>query len=116
MPNAGGDVVLTGGADKHAVLFNLAEEKEVSRMTGHKKKITGVELHPGLKVSVHHRPPPPPPTTTTSTTSTTNHQPPTTNHHHHHHHHQPPPDHPLPLTTTITCAQHTDRRKSLLSL
>lgn len=46
------DVVLTGGADSNAMLFNLKTGKILDTLKGHKKKLTSVKLHPTEKVAV----------------------------------------------------------------
>lgn len=45
-------LVLTGGSDKKVVLFDAAAEKVIATMTGHKKKVTGVALHPSADTAI----------------------------------------------------------------
>ena len=44
--NPNDSFILTGASDKTATLFDTAAEKVVQKMRGHKKKVTGVILHP----------------------------------------------------------------------
>lgn len=39
-----GDLILTGGNDKHVQLYNKAEDKVVVSLTGHTKKVTSVKF------------------------------------------------------------------------
>jgi len=45
------DLVMTGGADSNAVLFNRTTGKIVDTLKGHKKKITSVKFHPTEKAA-----------------------------------------------------------------
>jgi len=46
------DIVLTGGADKHAVLFDLSKGEVVATLKGHTKKVLDVQLHPRQDIAV----------------------------------------------------------------
>lgn len=39
-----GQLILTGGNDKHVQIYNKAEEKVLANLTGHTKKITSVKF------------------------------------------------------------------------
>jgi WD40 repeat protein len=45
-------VVLTGGADKNAILFNTVSEEVLFTLKGHSKKISAVALHSSQDVAV----------------------------------------------------------------
>lgn len=49
------NLVLTGGMDKQAVLFDTQSQKQVAAFKGHTKKITDVILHPSKDVCVTAR-------------------------------------------------------------
>jgi len=50
--NVTNGLLLTGGSDKKAVLFDTDAEKVIATMTGHKKKVTDVALHPSADVAL----------------------------------------------------------------
>ena len=39
-----GQLILTGGNDKHVQIYNKAEEKILANLTGHTKKVTAVKF------------------------------------------------------------------------
>ena len=44
--HAGGGVVLTGGADRTALLFSTAQGRVLARLEGHSKRVSAVAVHP----------------------------------------------------------------------
>ena len=43
---ADNNIVSTGGVDKKALVYNIAQDSIVATYAGHTKKVTGVALHP----------------------------------------------------------------------